>query len=234
MKRSSRALVEILRARDLPDPAVAHHRHPLAERHRLRLVVRHVDGRDAEALVELRQGGAHADAELRVEVRERLVEQEGLRLPHDRAAHRDPLALAAGQLRRPAVEQILEPEQRRDVGDPAGDLRLLDPARLQAVADVLPDAQMRVERVGLEDHRHVALAGRQVGHVAAADPDLAFGGLLEPRDHPQERRLAAARRPDEHEELTVCDPQRDLFDGAHASVRLADSVELDLGHGAMV
>ena len=76
------------------------HRDALAERHRLDLVVRDVDRRDAEPRVQLRERGAHLDAELRVEVRERLVHQERLRLAHDRAAHRDALALAARELRR--------------------------------------------------------------------------------------------------------------------------------------
>ena len=88
---------------------VAHHRDALAEGHRLGLVVRDVDGRDAEPLVQLRERRAHADAQLRVEVRERLVEQERLRLAHDRAAHRDALALPAGELRGPAVEQVASP-----------------------------------------------------------------------------------------------------------------------------
>ena len=61
--------------------------------------------------------------------------------PDDRAAHRDALALAARELRGPAVEQVLEAEQRRDLGDPARDLGLRRPPRLQAVADVLAHAQ---------------------------------------------------------------------------------------------
>ena len=103
-KRFARLVVERLRLVDLDDLPVAHDRDALAERHRLGLVVRDVDRRDAELRVELRQRGAHADPQLRVEVRERLVHQERLRLAHDRAAHRDALALAAGELRRLAVE----------------------------------------------------------------------------------------------------------------------------------
>jgi hypothetical protein len=68
------------------------------ERHRLGLVVRHVDGGCAEPGLQRGDLGAGLQPQLRVEVRERLVHQEDLRLAHDRAAHRDALALAAGQL----------------------------------------------------------------------------------------------------------------------------------------
>ena len=53
------------------------------------------------------------DAELRVEVRERLVQQEDLRPADDRAAHRHPLALAARERLRLAVEVLLEVEHLR-------------------------------------------------------------------------------------------------------------------------
>ena len=68
--------------------------------------------------MQLRERRAHPDAQLRVEVRERLVEQERLRLADDRAAHRDALALAAGELRRPPVEELGEAEQLGDLVDP--------------------------------------------------------------------------------------------------------------------
>ena len=69
-------LVETLRRVDLDDPAVAHDGDALAKRHRLRLVMGDVDARDREAGVQLRERSAHPDAELCVEVRERLVHQD--------------------------------------------------------------------------------------------------------------------------------------------------------------
>jgi hypothetical protein len=45
------------------------------------------------------------DPQLRVEVRERLVEQEDLRLAHDRAAERDALALPHPRVARLAIEE---------------------------------------------------------------------------------------------------------------------------------
>ena len=120
----SRLGVEPLRRVDLEQPPVAHDGDPLPEGHRLDLVVGDVERGDAEPVVELRQRGAHPDPELRVEVRERLVHQERLRLPRDRPAHRDALALASGELRRPPVEQLAEPEQLGHLVHSALDLLL--------------------------------------------------------------------------------------------------------------
>ena len=54
---------------------------------------------------------------------------------------------------------------------------------------------MREQRVGLEHHGGAPLDRRQSDDVLAADQDLAGGRLLVPRDHPQDRGLAAARGP---------------------------------------
>ena len=48
----------------------------------------------------------HADAQRGIEVRQRLVEQEGGGFAHDGAADGDALALAARQLARAAVEVV--------------------------------------------------------------------------------------------------------------------------------
>ena len=101
-----RMLVQRLRAVDLLQLALAQHGDAITHRHRLGLVVRDVDRRDAEVVLDARDLGAHLDAQLRVEVRERLVHQERLRMPHDRAAHRDALALPAGERFGLAAEQL--------------------------------------------------------------------------------------------------------------------------------
>jgi hypothetical protein len=40
---------------------------------------------------------------------------------------------------------------------------------------------------------------------ALADPDLAGADVVQPGDHPERRRLAAARRPDQDQKLAVLD-----------------------------
>ena len=185
----ARTVVEIARRPALLQASVVEDRDAVAERHRFRLVVRHVDGRDPEIALKGRDVGAHLHTQLRVEVRQRLVHQEDARLADDRAAHRDPLTLAARKLCRLAVEVVLEPEPRGHLSRPALALALLHLGHLQREGDVLRDGQVRIERVVLEDHRNVTLLRGQVGDVAVADQDAAGVYLLETGEHAQRRRF---------------------------------------------
>ena len=116
-----RPLVDVHRRVDLLDDAVVHQHDPLAERHRFDLVVRDVDDRRLEPLVQAGDLGPHLHAELGVEIRERLVEQKHLRLADDGPAERDALPLAAGKLARPAIEQRFDREDLGRLADAAFD-----------------------------------------------------------------------------------------------------------------
>ena len=118
-------VVEIERRADLLDAAVAHHDDLVGHGHRLDLVVGDVDDRGPEPLVQLLDLDAHGDAELGVEVGQRLVEEEDLRVADDGAAHGDALALAAGELLRVAVEQMAEVEDRRGAGSTFSSISVL-------------------------------------------------------------------------------------------------------------
>ncbi len=215
-----RPLVEVKWRVDLLEHAVLQHGHPVAHRHRLDLVVRDVHGRDAEPALEggdLRPG---RDAQLRVEVRQRLVHEEDLGLTNDGSPHRDPLALTTGQGLRLALEELLEPEELRGVSDLPHAIGLGDPSHLEREAHVVGHGHVRVERVVLEDHRDVAVLGRQMRDVAVADRDTALVDLLEPCEHPQRRRLPAAGRSDEHHELAVPNLEVELVDRGRVGPRV--------------
>jgi hypothetical protein len=136
-----------------------------------------VDRRHTEVPLDPRDLGAHLHSELRVEVRERLVHEEGDGLADDRAAHGHPLPLTSRQVAGPLAEHLGETEDPRRMVDTAPDLGLVDPAHLQAEAHVLEDVHVRVQGVVLEDHRHVPCLGRKVVDDRPADPYLAVGDL---------------------------------------------------------
>ena len=81
-------------------------------------------------------------------------------IAHDRPPHRHPLALAARELARIAVEIFRESE---DIGRPPHlgvDLARVHLGELQAEGHVVEDLHMRVERVVLKHHGDVALLRR--------------------------------------------------------------------------
>jgi hypothetical protein len=63
-----------------------------------------------------------------------------------------------------------------------------------------------------------------------ADEHGPRGHRLEPGEHPQRRRLAGARRPDQDHELAIRDVQRQLAHGLHLAERLPHLVEPNLRH----
>jgi hypothetical protein len=116
--------------------------------------------------------------------------------------------------------------------DPTLDLRLGDLAQLQPEREVLANRHVRVERVALEDHRDVAILGRDIVDDAVADAERSAGDLLEPGDHPEAGRLAAARRPDQDHELAVADLEIEVLDGLEIAVELVDVFERHSRHSA--
>ncbi len=90
---------------------------------------------------------------------------------------------------------------------------------------------MRVQRVALEDHRDVAVAGRHPVDHPAPDGHLALTDVLQPGDHPQGGRLPATGRPYQDQELAVRDVQVQVRHGPRAvRVDLADLAESHIGH----
>ena len=190
---------------DLLDDAAVEHGHALAERHRLDLVVRDVQRRHTELAVELHDLRAHLHAQLRVEVGERLVHQERRRVADDRAAHRHPLALAARELRAACARGARRSRVPRPRLDPP---RAARPCAASASAAGSRCCRTRScagrARSSGRPSRRRARRGSSVVDDAAADEDLVRRrDLLEPGDHPQRRRLPAARRADEDHELAV-------------------------------
>jgi len=219
-------VVDVLRRADLLQDTFREHGDPLAERDRLDLVVGHVDRRHADPVVQAFELGAHLDAELRVQVRERLVEEEHLGFAHERASHRDPLALAARELAGATAEQLVQPEHPAHLVDPLSNVVPRRPPPTQAEPEVPLHGHVRVQRVVLEHHRDVSVLRGHVVHDAVADRDRALADPLQAGHHPQRGRLPAPRRPDQDQELRVGDLERQIVHrDDRARVHLGDPVE---------
>ena len=109
----------------------------------------------------------------------------------------------------------------------------------QTEADVVGHAQVGIEGVALEHHRHIPLGGPQTADGPIGHEDLATAGRLQPGQQPQQGALAAARGPHQHQELAVVDLQIELAQHLHGRaaglaalarrVGLADLLKANLG-----
>ena len=225
-----RRLVELARGRDLLEPAGIHHADPARHRHRLFLVVGDDDEGHAEAALQLHQFELRAFAQLLVERGQRLVEQQHLRPPRQRARQRHALPLAAGQLIGLALLQPVELDQRHHLGDAGVDLRARHAGALQAERDVVAHGEMRKQRVVLEHHVDRPLVRRHLRDVLAVEQDAALIRRLEAGQHAQQRGLAAAARAQQREELAGADVERQAIHRAKAAESLGHALDAQQRH----
>ena len=226
--------VEFPRGGHLLQDALLQHRHPVAQGHGLGLVVGDIDTGSAQAALHLRDFGAHLAAELGVQVGKRLIEEERIGLPHNGPSHGHPLALPAREVGRLAFQVVGQFQGGRGVGHQFADLLVgvLALAQPQREGDVFVNRQVRVQRVILEHHRQVAVAGRLVIDAFPVDQQVAGGDVLQAHDHAQQRGLAAARGAHQDDELAVGNVQADVIDGREpVAVLLDEVVEGDRCHG---
>ena len=222
--------VDLRRRAHLLQHPVVHHRHSVGQAHRLDLVVGDIDAGGAVLDVQPLELRPHVLAQLGVERADRLVHQQRLRPPDQRPPDRHALQIAPRQRRGPPPEQRLDPERGRHVAHLARDRVPAVAGGAQRKGDVLEHRQVRIEREELEHEGDVARARRQVVHRPPVDGDRTLVDLLEPGDRAQRRRLAAARGPEQHHELPVCDLEVEPPDHVVGAEALLDVVEPDLRH----
>ena len=223
-------VVHFLRLADLMYHALLHHDDQIGDAHGLLLVVGDKDRGDAGLTLDAADLLTGLQTQARVEVRERLVEQQDAGHLHQRAGDGHPLLLTAGHFGGLAVHELLDLDQARGlVGlfqhDLLGEL-LAALQVLQREEDVLPYGQMRIEGVILKHQTHAAVFGRQTGHVVLAEEDVPAGGGLQTADQVERGALAAAGGAQQADQLPVGDLEGEIADGDDFLALLAAAGEL--------
>jgi hypothetical protein len=142
---------------------------------------------------------------MRVERRERLVEQQDSRVPCQGTCEGDALTLTAGELVHANTREVSDAEAFEEV--------VHSRAVARAEAHVAEDIEVREERVLLEEVADPSLLGWDVmSSLGVEQHGLTDGdgARLRPKqtgDNTERRRLAGARRPDESQRFAARDGQ---------------------------
>src|SRR5690606_28705525 len=137
---------------------------------------------------------------------------------------------AARDLVRVVIGKAAEADAIEPVARGLVALLLPDSPHLQSEGDVLDHRLPGEDRIFLEDDAVQGLPR----HRPRPDVDAAGADVLEPRQHPQEGGLAAARGTDDTDELAVGDVEAEIAEGGNrpgrGGVDLGDVARGDLGH----
>jgi acyl-CoA thioesterase-1 len=163
-----------------------------------------------------------------VEVASRLVCEQDLRIIHEGARERDPLLLAAGQLRRIVVQPMAQADTLEQASGALSDIALS--AQLQRHLNVLVGGQGGHELKRLKDKADggapeaCTLVLGQGTEFGAVDRHAAAAWRVEASQQPQQGRLAAAGGAEDRDKVTRLDVEVDVTQHRHracaAGVRL--------------
>ena len=207
-----------------------HNGDTVGKRHRLHLVMGHINRGGAVLDMQALEFRAHSLAQFGIERADWLVHQHGFGAAHERAPNSDPLHVAARKRRWPELEQMLDADGLDDAPDFSVDDFYVLAGCPQRKGDVFIAGQMRIQREKLEDKGNVAVSRLQALHGLAVNEDIAGVNGLKAGDGAQRRCLAAARWPEQDHEFTILDVKVEFPDDVTRSEIFFDVAQDYLGH----
>ena len=224
-ERGGRLAVDLRGRSDLLDDPVIHHHDAVGEGQGLRLIVGDHDGGQVEAALQPLELVTQVHAHPGVERAQRLVEQKQPRRHRNRPGDGDPLLLPAGELGRILVGLPGEADHVEQLGDLLRDVVLPAPLALEPVGHVVEHGEVGEQGIGLKHDAVVAPARRQRRDLVSVLVDQTAGLGLEAGDDPEQRRLAAPRRPQEDDELAAFDVEGHGIEGREVTEALGDALQ---------
>ena len=156
--------------------------------------------------------GSHLDSQFGVQVGERFVHQEDLRVPDDGTAHGDTLSLTTGELARFSLEQLVEVQDAGGLTDGLVDFIFRCLSHFETERHVVINGHVRIQCVVLENHRDVTVFRFEVVDDLVTDLQGAAGDVFQTGDHTKCGRLTTAGRTDKDDEFLIGDLQVEVFD----------------------
>ena len=204
-------------------------RHPVAE---LLSFVEIVGGEQDRHVMARAQASDHVQELVtnpRIEADGWLIQEQHLRLGHERARDLETAALATTEALNRPVDQLGDPERLDQLVDPGGGGRRRHAPELGVEIEVRPATETTVDDRLLEDDAaDAASLPRLVHDVIAGQPRAPGRRQHRGGQHPDRRRLTGAVRTEKAEDLTGRDVEVDPLDRLNATaVDLAQRADLD-------
>ena len=182
-----RFVIERSRIGNLLDCSLIEYDDLIPHRHGFNLVVCDVDHSSIKPIVEATDFHPHLHAKFRIEVAQRFIEQEDLRVSDNCPTDRNTLTFTTGEMLRFTVQEVRNTQNLGGFRDTLVDLCFGIFAKFQPERHVLVHRHVRVEGIVLEDHGNVSIFRWDVVDAFIINIDIAFRYLFQPGDHPQNR-----------------------------------------------
>jgi hypothetical protein len=195
------ALAEVYR-QHIRDPARVrtHDDRAVGQKHRLIHVVCHQQGRCAAIPDDPRQFASQPQPGQRIECAQRLIQQQKAWAVDQCSGNGDTVRHAAGQLCRPRMGEIGQPDQFKLLGHAPAPFCRGQSAAAKRGGNVLLRGQPRQQPMLLKHHTAIQ---SWASYRNAINSYVALVTAIEPQDQPQQSRFAAAGRAGDGDELTV-------------------------------
>jgi hypothetical protein len=224
-------LVHVGRLTHLLHAPVVHDGQAVGERERVGRVARDVDRRDGQVAVQLGQLQPQRLARERIEMGERLVEQQHPRLDGERPRQGQAAALGERERRGPAVGAAGQAQARDHHPHTLGDFGRGHRLLLEPEGHVLSHVEVRPQGPLLKHVADGAAARRQGSHVLSVHEDAAVGDRHEPGNRLEHVGLAGVGRAQEGEELPVPHVDGDAVEAGTTALARGHRVQPDVDEG---
>src|SRR6266545_5199214 len=196
----------------------------------------HVENRNAGSALQILQLETHLLTQFRVEIAQRLVEQEHFGFLDQGSRQCNTLLFPTGKLTRKPIREPFETYSVQGIFK----LRFYGSfgqlLKLQGIGDIVMNRHVRPDGVVLENHAdgsklsgHVDSIRSRV-HAGPADVNFALARFFEPRDASQDRAFATTARPEERKKLLIADREGHRVSRDYLAVPLGQVDNSNLFH----
>ena len=210
-KPVDRFIINIFRRSHLLNLSVIHDHDLIRHGQRLFLVMSDKDKGNTHLLLDPLQFILHFLAQLQIQRRQRLVQQQHLRLVHQRSCNGDALLLSAGQQSRILILISFQADQFQHLHDLLVDDILGHLLDLQAKRDILIHTEMREQRIFLKYSIQFSLIRRFIADLLAIKDHFPLIRIQETSQDTQKSSLPAPAGAEKRHKFILINIQIDPF-----------------------